>query len=111
MNSTDPVFPHQDPGLQPERTVMSWGRTTLALCVAAMVFARWLPHYGIGMLVLISLCLLAAGGIYFTQRKRYKESSHGIVRERIHADVVAVFAMSAIVIGLGVVGLLVIITG
>lgn len=109
MSSADPIFPHQDPGLQPERTVMSWGRTTLALCVAAMVFLRWLPHYGAGTLVLIGVCLVAAGGIYFTQRKRYRESSRGIVHERIHADIVAIFAMSAAVIGLGVVGLFVII--
>lgn len=111
MNSIEPVFPHQDPGLQPERTVMSWGRTTLALCVAAMVFVRWLPHYGVGTLVLIGVCLLAAGGIYFTQRTRYRQSSQGIVQERIHADVVAIFSMSAAVIGLGVVGLFVIIGG
>lgn len=108
MGTQEPVFPHQDPGLQPERTVMSWGRTTLALCVAAMVFVRWLPHYGILMLLLIALCLSAAGGIYFTQRKRYRQSSDGIVRERIHADVVAIFAMSATVIGIGVLGLVVI---
>lgn len=111
MATDEPVFPHQDPGLQPERTVMSWGRTTLALCVAAMVFVRWLPHYGFGMFILISLCLVTAAGIYFTQRKRYRESSHGIVREKIHADIVAVFAMSAAVIGVGFAGLFIILIG
>lgn len=103
-------FAHGDPGLQPERTIMSWGRVSLAFCVSALVFLRWLPHYGIGILALVALCLLAAGGIYFTQRKRYANASRGIANERIHADVVAVFAMSAAVIGLGILGLLLALT-
>lgn len=54
----------------------------------------------------MALRLLAAGGIYFTQRKRYADASRGIANESIHADIVAVFAMSAAVIGLGMLGLL-----
>lgn len=84
---------------------MSWGRTTLALCVAGLIFLRWLPHYGAGILLLVAVCLLAAGGIYFTQRRRYAQASRGIAAERIHADVVAVFATSAAVIGVGIMGL------
>lgn len=84
---------------------MSWGRVSLAFCVSAFVSLRWLPHYGTWILVLVALCLLAAGGIYFTQRTRYADASRGIANERIHADIVAVFAMSAAVIGLGILGL------
>ncbi|MCV9994925.1 DUF202 domain-containing protein [Paeniglutamicibacter sp. ZC-3] len=108
--STAPRPPlHLDPGLQPERTVMSWGRTTLSLCVAALVFLRWLPHYGVGILAMIVLALLAAGGIYATQRHRYTVASHGIKSERLRADVVAILAMSIAVLSLGVVGILVVV--
>lgn len=99
---------HKDPGLQPERTVMSWGRTTLSLCVAALVFMRWLPHYGAGILAMVVLCLVAAGSIYATQRRRYAMASHGIAAERLRADVVAVLTMSCAVLGLGIIGILVV---
>ncbi len=107
--STAPRSPiHQDPGLQPERTVMSWGRTTLALCVAALVFLRWLPHYGAGILAMVGLAMATAGGIYATQRRRYVRSSQGISNERLHADVVAVLSISTLVLCLGVIGILVV---
>lgn len=110
MNAKQPLLAHRDPGLQPERTVMSWGRTTLSLCVAGLVFLRWYPHYGAGILLMVVLSLLAAGGIYVTQRRRYDLASHGIATERIHADVVAVLAMSGAVLGLGVVGIVVVLS-
>ncbi|MFL4474542.1 DUF202 domain-containing protein [Paeniglutamicibacter sp. MACA_103] len=107
--STAPRPPlHRDPGLQPERTVMSWGRTTLSLCVAALVFLRWLPHYGAGVLAMVVVSLLVAGGIYATQRRRYAVAARGISAERLRADVVAVGVMSCAVLGLGVLGILVV---
>lgn len=87
---------------------MSWGRTTLSLCVAALVFLRWLPHYGVGILAMVVLAMAAAGGIYATQRHRYARSSRGIRSELLHADVVAVLSVSALVLGLGVIGILVV---
>ncbi|MDO5743285.1 MAG: DUF202 domain-containing protein [Micrococcaceae bacterium] len=108
MSSARPGPKHQDPGLQPERTVMSWGRTTLSLSVASLVFLRWLPHYGVGILLMVALALLVAGSIYGTQRYRYARSSLGISAEQLHADVVAIFAMSGSVLGLGVLGILVV---
>ncbi|MGL3805242.1 DUF202 domain-containing protein [Paeniglutamicibacter sp. R2-26] len=101
---------HEDPGLQPERTVMSWGRTTMSLCVAGLVFLKWYPHYGTGILVMVVLSLLAAAGIYATQRRRYALASRGIASERIHADAVAVLAMGVAVLGLGALGLLLVLT-
>ncbi|WP_411730866.1 DUF202 domain-containing protein [Paeniglutamicibacter sp.] len=108
MSTMPPTPLHRDPGLQPERTVMSWGRTTLSLCVAAVVFLRWLPHYGAVILAMVVVCLVAAGGIYATQRRRYAVASHGIAAERLRADVVAVLVMSCAVLGLGIIGILVV---
>ncbi|MGP9725220.1 DUF202 domain-containing protein [Corynebacterium sp. AOP40-9SA-29] len=60
-----------DPGLQPERTSMSWGRTSLAYLVAAAVMLRWAPHYGAVVVGVSGGLMLVAGVIYATQRRRY----------------------------------------
>lgn len=101
---------HQDPGLQPERTVMSWGRTTLSLCVAGAIFLRWTPHYGVGALLMVLVAVGLAGGIYLSQRRRYAVRAMGLAAERIHADVAAVFWMSASVLVIGTLGLVVVLS-
>ena len=53
MSGADAPF---DPGLQPERTSLSWQRTTLALGVAFLVTARLLAHES-------SPLALAIGGV------------------------------------------------
>ena len=97
--------PHPDPGLQPERTVLSWGRTMLALCTAAAVFLRWLPTHGVFVLSLFTVALCLAVGIYATQRMRYRRAATGIARERITPDAVAVAATSASCVLLGGLGI------
>ncbi|WP_372698850.1 DUF202 domain-containing protein [Arthrobacter sp. JSM 101049] len=99
---------HDDPGLQPERTVMSWGRTTLSLFVVSAVFLRWMPHYGLPILLLV---VLAAGGalaIYTTQRRRYHTRAQGIAAGRFAADAAAVFFTAGAVFVLGLLALLVV---
>lgn len=99
---------HEDPGLQPERTILSWGRTTLSLFVVGAVFLRWLPHYGMPILLLV---LVSAGGalaIYATQRRRYGRRARGIAEERLEADAAAVFWTAGAVMVLGVLALAVV---
>lgn len=36
----------EDPGLQPERTSLSWVRTSMSVVVVALLFLRWYPYYG-----------------------------------------------------------------
>lgn len=97
---------HEDPGLQPERTVLSWGRTTLALCIAAAIFLRWLPTHGPFVLALFGLAVCTAIGIYATQRARYRRGSIGISNEHVEPDAVAVVVTTIAVAALGVLGLI-----
>lgn len=101
-----PAALHGDPGLQPERTVLSWGRTMLLFALIGAVFLRWMPHYGLWTLALTLVCAGIAAGIYLTQRIRYRRQSLGVQRERVAADVVAVLSTTAAVVALGVLGLL-----
>jgi uncharacterized membrane protein YidH (DUF202 family) len=96
--------PHPDPGLQPERTTMAWGRTMMAFVVVAAVFLRWLPHHGPFVLVLFGLSVLTAAAIYLGQRARYARSSHGITRDEFTPEVGAVVATSGAVVVLAVLG-------
>ncbi|GAB2563839.1 DUF202 domain-containing protein [Leucobacter ruminantium] len=94
-----------DPGLQPERTSMAWGRTTFAFVVASSVFLRWLPHFGARVLLLVVLGACAALAIFASQFRRYRCYAEGIERERLHSDPVAVFAIAGITVILAGFGL------
>lgn len=109
MAST-PAALHEDPGLQPERTVLSWGRTMLLFALVGAVFLRWLPHYGAWTLLLTLTCALVAATIYLTQRLRYNRQSRGVAHEQVEADAAAVLATTAATVGLGVLGILAVLT-
>lgn len=96
---------HQDPGLQPERTVMSWDRTLLALFVVAAMLLRWYPAVGLAALVPAGLCGAAALVIHLTQRRRYAVQSTGIAAERVAADVFAVLWMVVLVTAVALTGI------
>lgn len=96
---------HEDPGLQPERTVLSWGRTMLALCTVSAVFLRWVPAHGPFVLTLFGVAVCTALGIYATQRRRYRKGSEGISDEKITPDAVAVLVTSCAVMAVGALGL------
>lgn len=97
---------HGDPGLQPERTILSWGRTMLSITVVGAVFLRWLPHYGGWMVALAVAAAVVALSIYVTQRVRYRRQAGGIREEALQADVVAIIGTTAAVAALGVLGIL-----
>lgn len=71
---------HGDPGLQPERTTLAWGRTMFALVTASAISLRWLPQHGLPILLLFAVATAAAAAIYFTQRRRYSATAQGIVK-------------------------------
>ncbi|MEU5839232.1 DUF202 domain-containing protein [Streptomyces diacarni] len=90
-----------DPGLQPERTVFAWNRTMVSFLVVSAVFLRWLPHYGMGMILLIAVSSSMAMGILFSQRARYRRMALGVKQERVQADVVAVLMTTLALCALG----------
>jgi uncharacterized membrane protein YidH (DUF202 family) len=62
----------RDSGLQVERTVLAWRRTTLALAIATLVVAR-LTFMSVGASALVPMLLLAAGllwvGVLLARRR------------------------------------------
>ncbi|GGG67610.1 membrane protein [Kocuria dechangensis] len=100
-----PPPPHNDPGLQPERTTLAWGRTILAFITAAAICLRWVSHHGVFVLALFALAVITGTAIYLTQRARYARSSSGIATERIAADVLGVLGLSLATVVLGTLGI------
>ena len=103
--SRRPAPPHDDPGLQPERTTLAWGRTLMSFVVVSAVFLRWLQHHGPFVLALFGLAVLTAGSIYLTQRHRYARSARGVAEQRSTPELGAVLATSAAVVALGGLGI------
>jgi uncharacterized membrane protein YidH (DUF202 family) len=110
MHGSPTLSVKQDAGLQAERTVLSWGRTALALCIAALVFVRWLPQHGLWVLVPASLASTIAVSIYATQRSRYSARLRGMAAERFRSDAAAIFWTSGSVLLLGILGLAAVVT-
>ncbi|GAA1785864.1 DUF202 domain-containing protein [Pseudarthrobacter sulfonivorans] len=96
---------HGDPGLQPERTDMAWGRTTLSLTVAAAVFLRWMPHHGWFAGTLVAASVVTAVAINLTRKRRFHRAINGVKHEAMTPDVASIAAVAASVIilaGLGI---------
>ncbi|AGP30514.1 hypothetical protein A606_04325 [Corynebacterium terpenotabidum Y-11] len=94
-----------DPGLQPERTVMAWGRTSLAFMVAAGVLLRWTGYYGVAVVVIAGGLLVVALSICLTQRRRYRRAVQGVAGIRSGAAAGAVLGLSLCTVVLGLSGM------
>ena len=100
--------PHDDPGLQPERTTLAWGRTLMSFVIVSAVFLRWIQHHGPFVLALFGLAVLTAGSIHLTQRRRYARSARDVAERRSSPELGAVLATSAAVAALGGLGIYVV---
>ena len=100
---------HDDPGLQPERTALAWGRTVLALITAAAICLRWISHHGPFVLTLFAVAVITGTAMYLTQRARYARSSSGITAERVAPEVLGVLGLAAATVVLGSLGIYVVV--
>ena len=96
---------HADPGLQPERTVLSWDRTVLALHVTALMFVRWYSEVGVWAFAPAALAALVGAVIMLGQRRRYGRQSSGITVKRVRPAWRTVAGMAAFVVALSCLGL------
>jgi uncharacterized membrane protein YidH (DUF202 family) len=92
---------HQDPGVQPERTLLSWTRTALLLMVVAGFMLRWAPYHGAAVLGLFCGAALVSAGISLSQRRRLGRAVRGISRESYPPALGTVGALAFAVVGLG----------
>jgi uncharacterized membrane protein YidH (DUF202 family) len=96
---------HGDPGLQPERTDLAWGRTTLSMVVAAAIFFRWMPHHGSFVSTLVGAAAVTALAINLTRKRRLHRAIHGIQREHIAPDIASTATVATSVVILAVLGI------
>ncbi|GAB3848078.1 DUF202 domain-containing protein [Nesterenkonia populi] len=102
---------HEDPGVQPERTLLAWNRTLLLLIVVAGFLLRWIPYQGAVVLTLVGACALVALGILLSERSRYARAAQGITDERYPAAITSTLAMTGAVIGIALAALLLLLSG
>ncbi|AKK12158.1 DUF202 domain-containing protein [Corynebacterium uterequi] len=92
---------HEDPGLQPERTALSWGRTVLALLVCASTLLRWAGMYPSVIVVLALVLALLAVTLLLAGHHRYQREAHSLAKERVQPNVVAVLLVTACMVTVG----------
>lgn len=96
---------HTDPGLQPERTILSWARTVVSLMIVSTILLRWSSAFPALIYVVITAMFGVAITIYFTQRRRYTRAGMGIKQERLSPNVESVLLLTGAMITFGMVSL------
>ncbi|MHA6600451.1 DUF202 domain-containing protein [Corynebacterium coyleae] len=94
-----------DPGLQPERTAMSWTRTGLAMLVCAATLLRWADAYP--ELIVFAVCALTLGAVAIglLNRRLYRRDAFALADERSAPNTAPIAILTAMMLGIAVVGL------
>lgn len=96
---------HDDPGLQPERTSLAWGRTLLSLVAASTLLLRWLPHHGWAAAAPLAAAAATALLLAARQRHRYRRGARGIAAGAAAPDALEIVGVGCAVVVLGALSL------
>lgn len=83
MSTPGAVIHHEDPGLQPERTSLSWTRTVLSLTIASLTMLRWAWAYPAMIYVQVVVMTMLAFALISTQGRRYAAQDLGLAKGRV----------------------------
>lgn len=85
-----------DIGLQPERTLLAWRRTCLALGVGGLIFIRFAIHELGGIAITFGLLsLLLAATAYLTSSRRYRKVHDRLTRGGGHLSAATPVTLAA----------------
>ncbi|WP_301498356.1 DUF202 domain-containing protein [Corynebacterium sp.] len=101
----------RDPGLQPERTNLSWSRTAMRLMLTATAMLHWVSSYGRPVVLVAGLLAYVGLVIYMTQVRRYRRQFLGMGRASIAPSVLGVVTLTVSTVVLGLVSLVLVIIG
>lgn len=96
---------HNDPGLQPERTILAWNRTTVSLAVCTAVILRWTSFYGATILIPVAFLVALAMFILVTQRIRYRRQAVGLASEMVPPNLIGVVTLTLALLLFGATGI------
>lgn len=97
---------HDDPGLQPERTILAWNRTTVSLAVCSAILLRWTYFYGAVALIPVLGLIGMAVFILVTQRLRYERQAVGLAANQMSPNFIGVVSLTLTMLAFGAAGLL-----
>ncbi|WP_414120169.1 DUF202 domain-containing protein [Corynebacterium nuruki] len=101
----------RDPGLQPERTNLAWGRTTLRLLLTATALLSWVAGHGMSVVVAAGVLAVIGLGIQVTQRHRYRRHVRGIGDGAVRPAAGGVIVLATATLAVGVLCVVLVILG
>ena len=92
---------HDDPGLQPERTTLSWSRTVLATCVCSATLVKFVETFGPAVFIAVFVLLLGEDAIQLPQRHPYAVKVKGINDDAVEPNAIGVLSLTSLVLCFG----------